>query len=442
MGFVGILVFDGILDQPSASAAATRYVGGTGLGNYSTIQDAINASNAGDTIRVYAGVYYENLIVNKTLSLIGNGSANTTINGGGTGDVVLITANWVNITGFNITNSGDQGTPPVSDAGIEVNGVNNVTICDNILYDNNYGIYFKLAEKNNISNNICGSNRLCGILLSWTQTTYIFNNICIFNRIIGIYLYFSQNNLVQNNTFNSNGCGNPSIESGIGIFDSNSNTILNNTCKFNADGIRLFRSNSNIIINNSCSNSTYSGIYLADDSNYNRIENNYCNNNGIEGLKVTNNSNYNIICYNTCWDNELHGIFIYISDSNILEDNYCYSNDKTTNITEKYWPTEIRLENTRFITLKNNRASERGIYIVGSSLVHFNSHSIDASNFVEGKPIYYWSNRTSGTVPAGAAQVFLVNCSNVRVEDQLIRDRSFGLSVVYSNNINIETMRF
>ena len=45
------------------------------------IQDAINASEDGDTIRVFAGRYEENIEVNRSVSLIGNGSDVTTIYG-------------------------------------------------------------------------------------------------------------------------------------------------------------------------------------------------------------------------------------------------------------------------------------------------------------------------------------------------------------------------
>lgn len=48
-----------------------------------TIQGAINEAYEGDTILVSPGTYYENLVVNKTVSLIGKNAATTVLNGGG-----------------------------------------------------------------------------------------------------------------------------------------------------------------------------------------------------------------------------------------------------------------------------------------------------------------------------------------------------------------------
>jgi hypothetical protein len=82
-------------------SATTRFVNETGTGGaFTSIQDAINASFDGDTVFVYNGTYYENVIVNKTINLIGENRDNTTINGSGAGDVVAVSVDFVNITGF------------------------------------------------------------------------------------------------------------------------------------------------------------------------------------------------------------------------------------------------------------------------------------------------------------------------------------------------------
>jgi len=47
------------------------YVGGTGLENYSRIQDAIDDASGGDTVFVYSGVYNESILLNKSITLLG-----------------------------------------------------------------------------------------------------------------------------------------------------------------------------------------------------------------------------------------------------------------------------------------------------------------------------------------------------------------------------------
>jgi len=49
----------------------TLYVGGSGAGNYTRIQDAIDNASDGDTVFVYSRRYIENIVIEKSLSLIG-----------------------------------------------------------------------------------------------------------------------------------------------------------------------------------------------------------------------------------------------------------------------------------------------------------------------------------------------------------------------------------
>ena len=101
--------------------AATIYVDDSGAGDYLTIQEGINAAFVGDTVYVYSGTYNENVFVNKAINLTGEDRDTTIIDGGGNGDAVQITADWVNMTGFTIT-GGDNGG---SDAGLELSNVAN-----------------------------------------------------------------------------------------------------------------------------------------------------------------------------------------------------------------------------------------------------------------------------------------------------------------------------
>jgi len=112
--------------QGDASSPSTFYVGGSGAGNYTTIQDAIDAASDGDTIYVYPGTYKENVVADKGVNIIG---VNATIDGGKAGDTVLITANHTSISGFLIENSSNTGAGIVKDDGsglksfkVKVNG--------------------------------------------------------------------------------------------------------------------------------------------------------------------------------------------------------------------------------------------------------------------------------------------------------------------------------
>ena len=87
------------------SSRGTIVVNALGGGDYTHIQWAIDNASNGDIVYVEAGTYYENIRVNKTISLIGAGRHNTTIDGDRKGNVVVVRNNWVNISGFKIMNS-------------------------------------------------------------------------------------------------------------------------------------------------------------------------------------------------------------------------------------------------------------------------------------------------------------------------------------------------
>ena len=83
------------------------YVGGDGSGNYSKIQDAINDSKDGDQIYVYKGIYYENLIVDKSIIITGEEKFETIIDGLNKNHVILLKNQNINISSFTIQNGGN-----------------------------------------------------------------------------------------------------------------------------------------------------------------------------------------------------------------------------------------------------------------------------------------------------------------------------------------------
>ena len=64
--------------QSNGTSAAPKVL--TVPTNYPTIQSAINAASAGDTVQVLAGNYTEQLFLNKSVSLVGAGASSTIIN--------------------------------------------------------------------------------------------------------------------------------------------------------------------------------------------------------------------------------------------------------------------------------------------------------------------------------------------------------------------------
>ncbi|MEW5960071.1 MAG: hypothetical protein AB1801_20300, partial [Chloroflexota bacterium] len=113
-----------LLAGPVAALDQCAAPGGAG-GCHPTIQAAINAAGSGDTVRVVAGVYPENVVITKNLTLLGgfNDTSFTTrtprssiINGGQSNSVVRIsngaavTIDGFTITGGNATaNNGEGG---------------------------------------------------------------------------------------------------------------------------------------------------------------------------------------------------------------------------------------------------------------------------------------------------------------------------------------------
>jgi parallel beta-helix repeat protein len=263
----------------------TLYVGGTGEGNYTSIQNAIDNANEGNTVFVYdeSSPYYENINVNKLITLKGENRTSAIIDGSGINDVVNISADGVVISGFTIQNSGkNQG-----DSGIKSHFTNNISIIDNNIVDNIWGISLFKSLKGILKENNIIFNEV-GIWIHYSSVNTS-KNIIKNNLWRGIYL-FADDNIIINNIFSGNitdSYGDEGIE-----MEGENNIISGNIITRFHTGICLHTAYNNQIIENNISSNR--GFIWLDQSNNNLIsKNNFINNEDDGKSRIFSNSFFN-----------------------------------------------------------------------------------------------------------------------------------------------------
>ena len=241
------------------------------------IQDAVNNASSGDTIGVKAGNYTESVDIETAhLTLAGEGADVVNVTAADSGDYVFeVTANYVNISGFNVT-----GATKISNAGICLNEADHCNISDNTASGNYDGIDLYDSNNNTLTGNTANLNHCDGIYLEFSSDNILLNNAASNNDYPGIYLWGSNNNTLENNTANYNN-NTASNNDGDGIYmeSSSDNTLTGNTASNNDGyGIYMESSSDNTLTGNTASNNDGYGIYLYDYSSDNLIYNNYLDN--------------------------------------------------------------------------------------------------------------------------------------------------------------------
>ncbi len=370
----------------------------TGL-NYITIQEAISANETlnGHTVLVEEGVYHENVVVNKTLILLGANREKTIIDGKSEGTVIDITADGVTVSNFTIRNSGSH---PYSqgDAGLRIINSDYCGVSNNTIENCFHAIRIFDSSMSTLKNNIMVNNTYSLIVLGSELSTYI-HDIDTSNFIDGkpVYYLVNQGNLtidssifpdvgylalinsteivvadlkfinagqavlfayttnsrikavqVQNGYYgiflysshrnsivfnNLSNCWGASI----GLVLSENNKVSNNVASIGDQyGVVLVNSSNNLIANNKVSHIRHNGIWIAGAFN-NTLLNNTLTNNGYAALELRYSANNNTIVHNYI-KNNLIGIKIENSSFNrIFHNNFILNDGNAYSHSPNFW---------------------------------------------------------------------------------------------------------
>ncbi len=322
---------------PPASCAAVE-----------SLQARVNAAEAGSILRIGPGMHDGPLIIDRALTLLGNGDA--VIDGGGAGHVVRILADNVRLEGLTIRGSGAGLSE--DHAGVMVEG-SNAVIVDNRISECLHGIYVKQADGTRIENNVIRgkttrvvpiedvmvkgfrpvSAELCRVPLGPNQRgngIHLWNtsnNLVTGNRIRdtrdGIYFSFADRSIVRDNRVES-------ARYGLHYMYSDSNVFERNVFRNNAAGAAMMYStglvvrrnaflvnrghraygllvqsvDDTLVTDNRIERNTV-GVYL-ENSNRNRFRGNRITRNYL-GVRLTLSSERNVITRNRFQAN-LHNV--------------------------------------------------------------------------------------------------------------------------------------
>ncbi|WP_455392296.1 NosD domain-containing protein [[Eubacterium] cellulosolvens] len=339
--------------------------------------------------------------------------------------------------------------------GIALSGVQNGTIENNWVVNNQNGIDLHSAENNIIRNNTCKSNLDYGIYISsYSKFILIFNNTCLKNRV-GITVY-GEDNFVENNICDFNS------ESGIHI-EGKSLHIINNKCNNNSFGLLLGPlTEGNVLKSNICDGNLNYGIYfqhylheyfeIVDYVFEDNIINGkqvewYCHRKGtVNNPIIVKNNKFidskminlgNILLYN-CSYFRLESNTISSSEAGIIIYN-SHDIEITQNKINNSNQYGIYIKNSNYISILNNNISDNynNIYLFNSS----NNSIINNLCTKRDYGIYLRENCNDNTITNNIcsntswAGIYLwQNCINNYIDNNTCDGNGYGINVVRASN--------
>jgi len=193
---------------------------------------------------------------------------------------------------------------------------------------------------------------------------------------------------------------------GIYLYRKTGTTIKNCTIKNFSGGIYLYISSNNILNSNLVS-SNYFGINLGASDNNALNDNTVLNN--TYGIALHGDSGNNILNNNTSSNNGT-GIYLFDSAYSILTNNKMFDN-------------------------------QRNFFLDGTFDSYFDN-SIDTSNTVDGKPIYYIKNAADKVYDSSTntGVFYCIFCNNVTIRDLILTKNGWGVFFWKTQNSKIENV--
>jgi len=312
------------------------------------LQEAIDSAPIGSTLKLSAGIYKGNIVIDKPLTILGKEDG-VVIEGSLSKNVITIKSSSVKLENLKIIKSGSR--LDTMDAAIFINNALHVSIQKCVIEDSLYGIFMDNVSNSTILNNKISSNSQdMGLRGDALRLWFSHNNIIEGNSFIksrDIVFMRSNNNMLKNNNIRecryaiySEHSKNITIE-GNTIKDSAVSILLEGSHDINITknsiagrygtqtnlGI-LFRGASNIHVESNnvlkCNQALYidNSSKMRDTKNY-IIENKIAYNN--RGLNFKNDSVRNVIKGNELFgnmDNIMTDSYSGRTNENEIESNY------------------------------------------------------------------------------------------------------------------------
>jgi parallel beta-helix repeat protein len=232
------------------------YVGGSGAGNYSKIQDAVDNTSDGDTVFVYddASPYLETVCVNTSIQVLGENETTTIIDAGTTDYAVAVCfrANYGRFEHFGLRNSGWESYA------LNVFDAEDFVIANNSFLGNFNGAYVEDSNQVLIADNTFIGNRAALEVSSILSSSILRNHFL--DNIDGLIIY-ADNTLVADNIIRGN--------TGWGI-------------DVKADNVSILRN----VIDSTHNDGSACGIFIDAEINHIQVQHN-----------VINENDYGILCF-------------------------------------------------------------------------------------------------------------------------------------------------